>query len=1082
MTTLRPSQVLRAGLVGLLLAAGLGCPPALQPDPLEPAPSITRFTASATQVESGGRVTLEWAVENATELRIEELALGLLSGVEGASGSVEVAVSKPALFVLTARNARGATDSAVVAVQLTGAPGALLFTAAPLAVEAGDAVTLAWSAPGAESLTITAAPGGPVDLGTQGSAGSLVLHPTVTTTYTLEAGGRAATATVTVRAAITAFTATPEAALPGATVTLAWTTVNAERVQLRAPGRATLFDSADGGMVASGTFTDTLPATVDPAMVFPYELTATAGGLTLTRAVQVTVAGSPAITSFTAPPAVRAVDGGVMTLAWTTSGADAVSLSANGTEFFRSRDRAEAVSGSVDLPAPTVDTTYELTATAERGGRATSTKVVESVGLPSVTVTASATTLTGGSPVTLSWSGQNLRNVAISRPGVGLVYRGSGMLDTGSTMVRLNQGATFTLTADNGLGQATTATYPAITVTSPITLTVAQTGSLRLGQDVTVSGPTAGANLIGLPHRDVTERLASTGFVDISSTGTRLTFPTTGNIVAPLDTDFRTVLFGRTVGEQIRVSRYGYLVFGDYLNGFNSVDEALPSAKLEPMAVAPYWESLTSTGVFWEVRSSGGASTLVVQWTSSTSSVQALISSSGQIDFEYGSLPSTVAGKAGIMGPTLESSLAAPGTLAVGRGLTFFGPKPSPVSVPAFFTGRVSAFVELAAGEAVRAEGTLTATLVRGDQLALTEALAQPTVGPAGQWLEFTSWAQGPIDLTGWALGLPDGGSAALSGTLPAGGTLVVGTNADPAFNDDAGVQLAVAGLALEADPWVSLTRAGLHQTFDLGFADGGRPGAGVALVGDLGPYAVASGSGFAAGARTCAATQGFGSQAPLQLGTPGRDTGCGFPYAKTTIAPGYFDISSTGTAVAFTSLRDANTEVSLAAAPVPYFGVAQTSMLVSTNGFISFASTASATDRFTYTSPSTTDTNALLAIFADDLELERAEFTDANVYVRRVGQGEDPFAAPPHWVVQWHHVTHFGGSDDLNFQVKLFDDGAIEYHFAELRSRSSLQYGSGGSSVTWLESPDGTQALTINANARVPGLMPHSAFRFVPR
>ena len=106
----------------------------------------------------------------------------------------------------------------------------------------------------------------------------------------------------------------------------------------------------------------------------------------------------------------------------------------------------------------------------------------------------------------------------------------------------------------------------------------------------------------------------------------------------------------------------------------------------------------------------------------------------------------------------------------------------------------------------------------------------------------------------------------------------------------------------------------------------------------------------------------------------------------------------------------------------------------------------------------------------------------DAEIYVKRVSMNEDPFAAAPHWIVQWHHWAHFANTDDLNFQVKLFDDGVIEYHYATMNSGGSSQYGSGASAVTWLENAAGTSALYVNIQTTNPGLSPNSAFRFAPR
>ena len=178
---------------------------------------------------------------------------------------------------------------------------------------------------------------------------------------------------------------------------------------------------------------------------------------------------------------------------------------------------------------------------------------------------------------------------------------------------------------------------------------------------------------------------------------------------------------------------------------------------------------------------------------------------------------------------------------------------------------------------------------------------------------------------------------------------------------------------------------------------------------------------------------------------------------------------------------------VDLSSAPVPFFGVPRARMQVSTNGFLTFdTADASPSNYHPSSTPSTTDSNLVLAVFADDLIANTPGFANARPYVKRVAQGEDPFATAPHWIVQWHHVSYFTTlalRDDYNFQVKLFDDGVIEYHFGAMLSSTSSQYGSGASAITWLENATGTQALYVNTlSSNSPGISPRSAFRFVPR
>ena len=1066
-----PSLLSRAALGSLVASLFIGCPKAPEPDPLEPAPKVVSFTASASLVPVGTRVKLTWNVENATTVKIEDNRTGSVSGVEGNTGEVEVALTDDSLYVLTARNARGASDTAVVAVRVGGA-GELLFTALPNTISAGEPVTLAWSAPGATAVTITAA-GAAVDLMGQTGSGSITLSPSATTTYTLTAGVRAAMVTVTVRPTLISFSASSLSADAGSMVTLSWTTANATRVQLTAPGRGSLVDESDAGRVTSGSFVDTLPTSVDPGQLFAYQLTVTGAGTSLTDSLVVSVNGNPAIVSFTAPTYARAGDGGTVALSWQTREADQVSIAADGVEIYRAPTVVLAAAGALWVPTPANDVVYTLTARASRGGAVSSSKTVDVVGVPTVSLTATPGSVAGGSPVTLSWTGQHIRNVSIVEPGFGSVYGASGVLDTGMATVLPNRGTTYSIVVDNALGDTATATAQ-VTLTNPIVLNLAETGALRMGQNVTLSWTVPGTpSITGLGHEGVDVRAGSTGFDDIALTGTKLIFPSTGNIVAPITTSFRTVLFGRTVGDLITVTRNGYLTFG-YANGANSLDETLPTARLEPMSVAPYWKSLTlSTGVFWQVKTIASVQTLIVQWVTSTATFQAKIAASGQIDFEYKVLPTIATGHIGITGPRKDQTVIG-STAVVGQGFTFFGPRPSPVVLPVRSEGPLTGHLDLGMGQLLRLSANL-GTVVTSNELIINEALPASTVGVPGQWAELRNARDTAVDLAGWTFSLSDGGALALSGTVPARGLLVVGASTDRALNDDAGVQVAIANFDLSGETALTLNRAGPHNSLSLALAD-----AGTALVNDQANYRYNTGTG----AGRCVASATYGGQSTLQKGTPGLDRGCSFPYAVAPRAPGYFDISDGGTPL-MSNLDNEIAVVDVSSAPIPFFGVARSSMQVSTNGFVTFdAAPASSSNYISSAMPSTTDSNLVAAVFARDLTANTASFPNARVYVKRVATGEDPFASPAHWIVQWHHYRAFGsGSDDYNFQVKLFDDGVLEYHYDVMNSATSSQYGCGASSVSWLENATGTQALAINTlSSSNPGISPRSAFRFVPR
>jgi hypothetical protein len=78
--------------------------------------------------------------------------------------------------------------------------------------------------------------------------------------------------------------------------------------------------------------------------------------------------------------------------------------------------------------------------------------------------------------------------------------------------------------------------------------------------------------------------------------------------------------------------------------------------------------------------------------------------------------------------------------------------------------------------------------------------------------------------------------------------------------------------------------------------------------------------------------------------------------------------------------------------------------------------------------------------------------------------------------------VRHYNTSppDDLNFEVKLFEDGVIEYHYGDLISGTADDYANGNSATVWLEQPDGGQALVLGINQAI--IRPHTGYRFIPR
>jgi len=151
---------------------------------------VATLTASATTINSGQSVDLNWATESATAYSIDNGVAAL----PAASGHVTVAPTKTTTYTLTATNgAVTATSQVTVTVNTNMTVG---LTAAPLSVAAGQPAVLSWTSTNAATLTIDNGVGPVI-----GATGQVTVNPTQTTTYTItgtDAGGATATASATV--------------------------------------------------------------------------------------------------------------------------------------------------------------------------------------------------------------------------------------------------------------------------------------------------------------------------------------------------------------------------------------------------------------------------------------------------------------------------------------------------------------------------------------------------------------------------------------------------------------------------------------------------------------------------------------------------------------------------------------------------------------------------------------------------------------------------------------------------------------------------------------------------------------------
>ena len=173
--TLRSFSVALLGVLAALAGCRIEKPATVVPKP----PTIASFTSSASSVASGDQVTLSWETSDATSIELRETSSGELAvPAEALTGSFQVTIDRTSLFVLVARGP-GGSDARAVSVQLVGQTlGELTLQAIPPVIPGGASSTLAWTAPGASQVSITAG-GQPLELVAEfGARGELHLVAT----------------------------------------------------------------------------------------------------------------------------------------------------------------------------------------------------------------------------------------------------------------------------------------------------------------------------------------------------------------------------------------------------------------------------------------------------------------------------------------------------------------------------------------------------------------------------------------------------------------------------------------------------------------------------------------------------------------------------------------------------------------------------------------------------------------------------------------------------------------------------------------------------------------------------------------
>ena len=458
---------------------------------VNPLPVIVSFTSSREVMPSGESCFLSWATTGASSTSIDPI------GSVGPAGSLEVSPTETTTYILTATNASGGSRMSSVTVTVIDQPTASI-TANPTTIIEGQSSILSWNCTNADSIFIDHGVGA-VEL-----SESYEVRPSVTTTYTITAtnayGSATDAVTITVNnLPLVSIGALPEIIAGGQTTTLSWSSFNADSVeidngvgvqipnasgsQVVAPTETTTYTitgtNAFGTRTASVMVTVGIPPTVSlsvsqptitegqattlswsstgasnvridqgignvtatgtlevsPAVTTEYTILAVSPFGSSQQSVTVMVNRLPMVSISATPGTIT--PGDPCEISWTSINADTVSVDPEiGTVTAN-------VQGSQSV-YPTATTAYTITATNVYGTRTQSVTVFVNV-LPTVSISASPSTINEGTSTTLSWSSTNADIVSIDQ-GIGLVAK------EGSIAVAPVVTTTYKVTATNAFG------------------------------------------------------------------------------------------------------------------------------------------------------------------------------------------------------------------------------------------------------------------------------------------------------------------------------------------------------------------------------------------------------------------------------------------------------------------------------------------------------------------------------------------------------------------------------------------------------------------------------------------------------
>ena len=413
-----------------------------------PAPLVT-LAASPASISSNGSSTLTWTASNADQCN----ATGGWHGQVATSGRWSTGnLSNTTEYELTCKGPGGfATQSATVTVS---APFPVVtLQAIPSSLRPGGSSVLTWSSQNTTSCTASDGWSGTKAVSGSQSTGPLKADSTYMLRCTGSGGSAFQTATVSVgsSAPTVSLSASPSTLAAGSSSTLKWSSVNATACTASGGWSGS---RALSGAQSSGALTNS--ATYTLSCIGP-------GGNAAQSTTVSVVPPLPTVALSVGPSAIAS--GASATLTWSSTHATACSASG-------AWSGAKPISGSSSTGALTANASYTLSCTGPGGNAAQTATVAVKQSAPTVSLSASPSSITSGKAASLIWSSTQATACTASGAWSG-VKAISGSTSTGA----LTANATYTLSCTGLGGNAVQSATVTVTATPTATVSISASPS-----------------------------------------------------------------------------------------------------------------------------------------------------------------------------------------------------------------------------------------------------------------------------------------------------------------------------------------------------------------------------------------------------------------------------------------------------------------------------------------------------------------------------------------------------------------------------------------------------------------------------